>query len=366
MEQEQLFKSKFATLLEAEHILSDAPQEDSNKIWDKINGLLFPNIPSKLFRFRTCSLDNIISFQRGTISTCVADAFEDSYDSLVYVNRKGIEQDIQTFANQGGFDALWRMYENGDIYQIFETLLGREQTEQRRLEDSLVSQEEKKRIFDNNISELLSILPIRIQQQIDYLRKNPFTKIACFTEDVNSLVMWDLYAGGYTGFALEYDFQTFHLKGCLNCSQMADTCTHVNKNYSNLFPVIYTDYRYDATNNIMNLVMRDLYKEIGTSKIQPPIDNLYWYKAYLYKDKKAYSHEKEWRMITRCPNQTNESRYATIPDLGCLKAIYYGPQIEERYKEFLSIIAKEKRLAQYDVSINNDSPTYELTIEPIQ
>lgn len=58
--------------------------------------------------------------------------------------------------------------------------------------------------------------------------------------------------------------------------------------------------------------------------------------------------------------------YATIPDLGCLKAIYYGPNMEKRYKKFIRIIAKEKKIAEYDVFVDEYDSNYELKIVPLE
>ena len=69
MEMNKDFKDDFATLLANSYLSSDATVEESYKVWTELNTLLFSNIPQKLFRFRTCNADSIISFQEGTIST---------------------------------------------------------------------------------------------------------------------------------------------------------------------------------------------------------------------------------------------------------------------------------------------------------
>ena len=58
------FKTEFAELLENTYISSNATNEEATEFWKKINALLLPNIPTKLYRFRTCNVDNIMSFQK--------------------------------------------------------------------------------------------------------------------------------------------------------------------------------------------------------------------------------------------------------------------------------------------------------------
>ena len=73
--------------------------------------------------------------------------------------------------------------------------------------------------------------------------------------------MWDQYADGYKGYALEYDFTNYLLQGCLACPKQQE-CEQENKNYSNLFPVIYSEKRYDATNNVINIILREVMEKL--------------------------------------------------------------------------------------------------------
>lgn len=160
MEMNKDFKDDFATLLANSYLSSDATVEESYKVWTELNTLLFSNIPQKLFRFRTCNADSIISFQEGTISTCIANAFKDRYDSLIYINKHGIEKNIQDFINGGGVDAIWDVFEKGYIYQIFESFFGKERMEELKNEDAKFSIEDKKKSFYSNLQNLQPFLEI--------------------------------------------------------------------------------------------------------------------------------------------------------------------------------------------------------------
>ena len=94
-----------------------------------------------------------------------------------------------------------------------------------------------------------------------------------------------------------------------------------------------------------------------------PLNALHMYKPYLYKDKAEYAHEREWRMI--CYDFENQKDFSLIPDLNCLKAIYYGPDISADNKERLHEIAKEKGINEYDVSLDSESRTYNLKVSRI-
>ena len=99
-----------------------------------------------------------------------------------------------------------------------------------------------------------------------------------------------------------------------------------------------------------------------SSKIS--VNQLYWYRAYLYKDRKEYEHEHEWRMLYY--NLEDENDYVSIPDVGCLNAIYYGLDITQKDKNELHLIAIEKGLKEYDVDLDTGSRRYDLRVTAIK
>lgn len=198
------------------------------------------------------------------------------------------------------------------------------------------------------------IAQVHLQEQ--WPRQYSSTRIACFTERVKSKFMWDTYAGGYTGFSLEYDFRDWRV--------LSNSDTPVC-----LFPVIYSSTKIDATEIIDRLCGQDYMRLMGASDLEIqayatafPLDYLYWMKMFLYKDRVEYAHEKEWRLLEITKSFPNQSKkdFSSIPDAGCLKAIYYGPDMEERYRSHLRDIAKQKGIKEYDVIINSNSRRYEL------
>ena len=69
------FKTRFADYLLRTCIPSNAPKEESDSLWREMDCLVQPNIPQKLYRFRSCSLDNFISLEQETIPVCIAGMF---------------------------------------------------------------------------------------------------------------------------------------------------------------------------------------------------------------------------------------------------------------------------------------------------
>ena len=64
-----------------------------------------------------------MSFQRQTISTCVAKAFKDRYDSLVYIDRTNIDNVFQQFVDAGGVEAICSSFEDGTTTEVLGNIL---------------------------------------------------------------------------------------------------------------------------------------------------------------------------------------------------------------------------------------------------
>ena len=356
------FKTRFADYLSRTCIPSNATKEEKDKIWLEMNSFVQPNIPQKLYRFRSCNLDNFISLEQETIPVCTANKFRDKYDSLVYVDRGEIYKLFDDIFDSGIIGLLYgKNGEDSGILSIVEEQYGKDVAESLKRINSELPEEDREKVKSKEFMHAIleGIDPI-IQEHITYMQRDCVTKIACFTEDIRAKHMWDNYGDGYSGFALEYNMKEFVCSGCGACHEIA-SCNKMEKNFSHVYPVIYTNQRYDATVNIVSIIFSHLLKNFGFPEMMLPIDNLFMYKSYLYKSSESYSQENEWRLICRCPAMES-SEYASIPDRKSVKAIYYGPDIEERYKSHLRKVAQLRGLEEYDVSVDLDNPSFELKL----
>ena len=182
-------------------------------------------------------------------------------------------------------------------------------------------------------------------------------RIACFTESIQSKFMWDTYADGYRGFALEYNLKEFAIN-CFNSGEPAY-----------VFPVIYTDERPDLTIDEANYYVFEEFQKRGwLHKLEPfrpylDINMLSPHKPFLYKNKEEYAHEREWRILFY--DEKAGEDYMELPDNGCLKAVYYGPDISRDDYEALHKIALKKGIKEYRVSIDDTSRKYSLKIDEV-
>ena len=159
-----------------------------------------------------------------------------------------------------------------------------------------------------------------INEEIDkqlYNMKKKF-RVACFTENNTSPLMWAHYSDSHMGFCLEYDLEK------------------LPKGYRyGILPVIYTDKRYDATNDIVtrneNLLM-----------------NPYYFKSSPWK------YEKEWRMVIPENVVTDKEYFADFHE--GISGIYLGLKSLEYHKEKIDKI-KEKYFQK-------GIPVHKTSIEP--
>ena len=165
--------------------------------------------------------------------------------------------------------------------------------------------------------------------------------MACFSESVNSVLMWSHYANSHQGFALEYNFRPTLEKPINNVG---------------LYPVIYYDERMDVS-----LYMGwSLLAMLGIKANNPDITS--YIKIALHKSS-IWAYEQEWRMID-CTlrditnNKPSKIQYKPV-------AIYYGCHISKEHKEQLHEIAQEKGIGEYEMFIDCSAPEYEMKFRAI-
>ena len=349
------FKKEFAKLMETTSIPNNLSQEEGVKVLRELHDFVQPFIPEKLFRFRKCGIDEVISFEQGTIPMCVADKFSDKYDSNVFY-------DYETLSDRFSYSFSLAMSNIVQIARNNPAAFPNSPIKSKMLEliGSNIPDSEIINTLRTDYDEFVEKMKTEIHKQEVWPRNNSSTKIGCFTENIDSKFMWDHYADGYKGFALEYDFRKWYL---LNV---------------NIYPVIYSSRMLDATEMIDRICITDYVGSIQPEKEYKdtfelfktqlhqlcPIDSMYFIKMYLYKDKAEYSHEREWRMLKIDQDSVSQD-FISIQDMGCLKAIYYGLHMEPRFKSHLRTIAKEKGVKGYDVVLDRNSQSYSLKVVPL-
>ena len=294
--------------------------------------------PQRLFRYRSCKELHIDAFEKDRIYAVPADWFNDPYDTLVRYDHVGIKKYVETIASVDEVEQLKAFYEQGnDFAPEFKQMLPDEfwtSLKERVLElDDVRSI--KDRIEDSK-QQLLSLVSTYFPI-LSFFGKR-FSTIACFSEDVRSILMWSHYADSHKGFALEYDFRP----------TLNQPLPRVG-----LYPVIYSEERYDASAYLTWALLTVM----GIKAFNP--DTSANIKAALYKSK-LWEYEKEWRMIDPGPHDILNPTSSFIEYRP--KAIYYGQNIEAKNKEHLHAIAAEKGIGEFEMRIDCDGEGYGMEV----
>jgi len=349
------FRDAFKSLLEKSFVSRKGTDEEVYKGMMSFLDKVCPNIPERLFRYRKIDEKGytVKAFENGTISVCKPKCFSDKYDSLIFVDTEKQISEMRE-ASKLALRRVMSSIRNQDPNLRAEKVSKICYYMEQGMSDNDIIDKMLSESYSNSFIEVEKDLKRRESRFRD---SEKTARIACFTENVQTKFMWDTYADGYRGFALEYNLRDFFIRNFHK-----DIPAYV-------FPVIYTDERPDLTLDESNYYAFQKMQEKGwLDKLEPfrpflDFNMLSPHKPYLYKDKVDYGHEREWRLLYY--NKERSEDYMEISDQGCLKAIYYGPDIKTEDYEILHQIAKNKGIDEYKVSIDNNSRKYSLTVSSI-
>ncbi|MCQ2191423.1 MAG: DUF2971 domain-containing protein [Paludibacteraceae bacterium] len=326
----------YENILESIKIPEDCNQETIQSMLYPLNHAILQLMPSRLYKYRTCIDKHIDAFIKDEVWMSTSDLFNDPFDTLLQINEQEINESFAIFNDKDKLTSFLDSIAMGDKMPV---VISEMLTDKSIIKEHVNDLLKDLHINENGLQELKlttyiisKVLPTVIQH---------LSTTVCFSEDVNSILMWSHYSCNHTGFALGYDLSHF---------------LSPNTNNIGLFPMIYSPNRYNATNffyywfgKLFNLPLKNQ-------------DILSSIKIQLYKAKE-WEYEKEWRLI--------KSRYEDVfnshsePQIIRPNSIYYGCHISKENQEKLHEIAKGKNLQEYKMRIENAATTYQVSAQRI-
>lgn len=329
-------REEFAKRLERIQIQEGA---DPKVLYDSvlpISDALIQMMPQSLFRYRSCTEKQIDAFQKDTIYAVSADLFNDPYDTLVRYDLDGIKNYVNALLESNTFVQLKKYLEEGnDFTSNVKDSFPKGMVEKMKAQILATGFEEKKDFLAAYKTQMLQMIDFLYPLLADVSKR--FVSIACFCESVQSITMWSHYADYHKGFALEYKMRPTLIKGI--------------KEGVGLYPVIYDDVRYDASQYMAWAFL----KMFGINAPNP--DVLSHTKCALHKSRQ-WEYENEWRLVDYSMRNYLAENITSINYKPT--AIYYGVYIANKNKERLHKIAKSKGIAEFDMYIDYSSPKYEM------
>lgn len=329
-------REEFAKRLYSIAIPEGASHVDIQTLTRPVSEAIREIIPKRLFRYRTCNELSVDAFQNDIIYAVTADKFNDPYDTLVRYDLDEIEKWVNTVMNTEALGQMKTWFAQGwDLPKEIKHILPKEMTDVLKVALSSIEdisdyeeriEETRKRI----ISQIELYFPILSETSKRY------SAIACFSESVESVLMWSHYANSHKGFALEYNFRP--------------TLEQPIKNVG-LFPVVYSKERFDISDYIAWAFLRIIGFPAKMPDISASIKNALW-------KSDIWAYEKEWRMIDSTPREITDERASTIHYKPI--AIYYGRHMSGDDKKKLHELAREKGIKEFEMYLDYSSLKYEM------
>lgn len=285
--------------------------------------------PTSLYQYRSINEFSVDALLKNGIWATSPVAFNDPYDSSFTYNEKHLKKNFKTMLEKMDFKAL-----------------GIEDTSQANI-DSLVNE-----VFNKTIENL----------SFAYRKCNA---ISCFSEVVDSEIMWAHYANSAKGFAVEYKGEYLKNYGIEDKQKMEDAISQITKPFFELTesldfvpfgPVIYLDKKYNINSFVLKYMNRIFLNSKKDHKTVQDIiawgealqerfpiikeESLTAFYTIMFLKSSLWKYEKEWRLVVYNLNNLNGGNdHVFLPNV-FPKAIYLGEKISQYDKIALVEIAE--------------------------
>ena len=288
------YRKEFEKIIENIKIGPNASYEEIHRLSSPMMQFIGKNIPNQLYKFRGCTDYSIDAFEKDELWLSKAALFNDLHDSLFFFDKNTI---LNSIKKRFESDEVPSMVETMKKVQFSNPELQKQILERlSSLNGPQLSDEVQQSIpeFDRFLDQCFSVAREGIRERI---------KMVCLSESIKSPLMWAHYADNHKGFAIRYDFRNNEITQCSNCPNRS--CTDIK--FGIIYPVIYSNKRYDATEYGQWVVQQQLNRMIGIPMKELYNDAFLFTKVALYKSN-DWSYENEWRMTCSTPNPAIEQK----------------------------------------------------------
>jgi hypothetical protein len=337
-------------LLETE-VPDDLDSKKESEIVSEIFKLCWDLTPQNLYRYRSCNERNFENLKEDKFLLTKPTLFNDPYDSLLYINRQKI---ISELTKETEYDIVEKLQNDSQFKEQQIQLFGKYFVDIYAHQEPFKNTKEKEFYKKSSDKIYTKFVDKLIDESLKSMKQSSL--VACLSEDFDSILMWSHYANNHTGFVLNYDFKSrYSIKTKIpgvNATEFAD---------KKLFPVQYSEERFDATYYVEFHFIDNYFKSIGLKLDKPFFDKLFYYKILLFKSTN-WEYEKEWRII----KQTNIDYNDKKSDIGFIndirpKEILLGSKTSNENKNNLINIAEQKGIPIYQMKLEPFEREYKLT-----
>ena len=315
---------------------SNNPEQEWKQLQEKII------LPRFLFRYRSVNSKNLDALRTNRLYFSSANYYDDPFDTFLHIDFQRIKSEFEmNFRSDADIEQLsigMKQFIRGHENELPETFV-----------DAITDPSKLKALSQNGLINSFLSYVVDVRNEI---RKNTWS--VCFSENGLNETLWLKYADQYKGYALVYDLENTEN---LRCGKM-DKCKNcgILQYGTPLYPVVYSDEPYDATNFARFVLGQKLSQIVNFSLPAFLQDDLasgisLWEREKTTLLKKAcHQYDQEWRMLLPCPMNPPIMR-EWIP-----AGIILGLRMETSEKNLVSALAREagiKEIYESYINLNN-------------
>lgn len=288
-----------------------------------------------LFRYRAYNDHTLSALMENRLYFSKPRYFNDPYDNLIYVNSKMVVSEIIGNILVGMDSYLEnRKPFNDSISKSVDIMWHQDKSRKHMVE------EREKQIYS-------AIDTVRIK-----IKEN--TKVICFAEEYNSMLMWSHYADYHAGFCLVYQKEDIE-----DAKRYGNTESEVI-NKTVLTRINYVEQQLDMTNDVLEYIRNNMFDTMGDV---PQVDSSLAsakIRQVITEKSKDWAYEKEWRLIPRIPKIETESPLYYIE---CKPiAVIIGSQCFGKNREKLVKICARIDVPVYGIFLKENDPKCRLEL----
>lgn len=354
-------KDKYKDLLYNTKIPNDTPPKEYQELATPIMLALKEVLPKQLFRYRICNENNFDALLNDKIFFSPANRFNDPYDCVPYVNMPKVRDMLDKYTIENEVNIVNAIRKSTHLEKTAFSPNVLPATENYYSQIKAMSEDEITDLLDkvknpSLMAEIKKEAHILIDDIENALFDNYVSNslIACFSENISSILMWAHYTDSHKGFAIEYEPTSLFEYNNQNTNR---------EHLTELFPVLYGKERFESTDLVIDLLQYNLYKANTKSQLYVQ-DGMFSTKINTSKEI-SWKYEKEWRMFYHNqPKNFNASTNYSIVIKP--KAIYLGTKISDINKFMLMNLVKDKNVEIYQMKLSFYKKTYRLDAQKIK
>ncbi|KGB92022.1 DUF2971 domain-containing protein [Burkholderia cepacia] len=267
------------------------------------------NLPKTVFKYRGVNKHSLKNLRDNTIWLADPRSFNDPYDCSVFVDFDRMAKDLYKNPPRELIERLTKHLPAQRVIDIQAAMRNADNTQDALLDEVLRDMPaEKIEVAKAALKAINTMTYHDMASKSSEAFKNGF-KVCSFSARKDSTLMWSHYADYHKGFCIEYSLENTTPKDFLSRF---------------MYPVIYSERPFDATDNISNFAEKSP-------------NSLYLNKAGLIKST-DWEYEREWRLIFSNGVMKSEQAY----DMPTPTAVYLGSHISQKDQDDILNICKEK------------------------